>query len=100
MKRRSEAQWRALFDEHVTSGQTAAAFCRLHGVCPKYFSLRRRQLRQPGAASTQSAFVCASLVSPAADFAIEIQLNTGLRLRLTTVVPPQWLAALLLQLQD
>ena len=42
--RRSAARWRALFAAHDVSGLSAAAFCREHALCPKYFSLRRRQL--------------------------------------------------------
>ena len=41
--RRSAAQWRALFAAHDGSGLTAAAFCREQALCPRYFSLRRRQ---------------------------------------------------------
>ena len=44
MKRRSQAQWRALFQAQQISGRSAAAFCREQRICPKYFSLRRRQL--------------------------------------------------------
>ena len=64
--RRSAAQWRALFAAHDGSGLTAAAFCREHALCPKYFSLRRRQFdwqsesvatpvpaREPGTSRTQ-----------------------------------------------
>lgn len=43
MKRRTQEEWRALFQAQTESGLTAAAFCREQGVCPKYFSLRRRQ---------------------------------------------------------
>ena len=42
--RRSKEEWRRLFAEHESSGLTAAAFCREHSLCPKYFSLRKRQL--------------------------------------------------------
>lgn len=42
--KRSVAQWHALFAAHDESGTTAAAFCRAHALCPRYFSLRRRAL--------------------------------------------------------
>ncbi|MCP4801194.1 MAG: IS66 family insertion sequence element accessory protein TnpB [bacterium] len=44
MNKRSTADWLDLFEQHSNSGLTAAAFCREHGLCPKYFSLRRKQL--------------------------------------------------------
>lgn len=44
MIKRSEAQWRELFRQHKQSGLSAAAFCREHSLCPKYFSLRKKQL--------------------------------------------------------
>lgn len=47
----SEVQWRELFQQHDSSGMRAAAFCRQHSLCPKYFSLRKKQL------GAQSAFV-------------------------------------------
>lgn len=44
MTRRTPEQWRILFAEHQASGLTQAQFCQQQGLCPKYFSLRRRQL--------------------------------------------------------
>lgn len=43
--RRNESQWRELFTEHESSGLSAAQFCRLRGIDPKYFSLRKQQLK-------------------------------------------------------
>lgn len=44
MIKRTHEQWRALFAEHVESGLSAAAFCKMRKLCPKYFGLRRKQL--------------------------------------------------------
>jgi hypothetical protein len=44
MVKRSESEWRLLFAEHAASGLTANRFCREHRLCPKYFSLRKKQL--------------------------------------------------------
>lgn len=44
MVKRSEDQWRELFEEQAGSGLSAAAFCRARGLCGKHFSKRRRQL--------------------------------------------------------
>ena len=63
MQRRSHAQWHALFQAQQTSGQNMAVFCQAHGVCPKYFSLRRRQLMGdagPNQATAISPFVTTS----------------------------------------
>jgi len=44
MIKRSEAQWFELFEKHERSGLSAAQFCRDENLCPKYFSLRKKQL--------------------------------------------------------
>ena len=44
MKKRTRDQWQELFTQHNTSGVSAAEFCKQHNLCPKYFSLRRKQL--------------------------------------------------------
>ncbi len=45
MNKRSTTEWLDLFEQYSNSGLSAAAFCREHGLCSKYFSLRRKQLR-------------------------------------------------------
>lgn len=54
---RSGEEWRALFEAQARSGMTAAAFCRERGLCPKYFSLRRKQLGSAAPGSVASPFV-------------------------------------------
>ncbi len=44
MKKRTKEQWQELFALHDTNGVSAAEFCKQHNLCPKYFSLRRKQL--------------------------------------------------------
>ena len=41
---RSDEEWSRLFTVHSQSGQSAASFCKDKGLCPKHFSLRRKQL--------------------------------------------------------
>ena len=53
MIKRSHSQWRALFAEQESSGLSAAEFCRRQSLCPKHFSLRKKQLNWQGS----SAFV-------------------------------------------
>lgn len=57
MVRRSAVEWWALFEAQARSGMTAAEFCREHGVCPKYFSLRKKALGRGNAVATPSPFV-------------------------------------------
>lgn len=47
MKRRTRTQWLALFAQHDSSGLSATEFCKGNDLCPKYFSLRRKQLAAP-----------------------------------------------------
>ena len=97
MKRRSQAQWRALFEQQQSSGQTAAAFCRGQGLCPKYFSLRRRQLlgAAVSTADTVSAFVPVVVSRPVEVSALEVRFGEALHLRVPMSVAPHWLAELL-----
>ena len=48
MVKRSIKQWRELFKQHDESGLTAAQFCRNNGLCPRYFSKRKKDLNQWG----------------------------------------------------
>lgn len=52
MKRRSKEDWQELILHQVESGLSAQQFCRDNDVCPKYFSIRKKQL-----GLRQSAFV-------------------------------------------
>lgn len=104
MTRRSQAQWRELFREQDASGLSAAAFCREQQVCPKYFSLRRRQLSS-GAVSddtttTLSAFVPVTVQRPAEAMAVEVRMNATLSLRVPLAVSPRWLIEVLHGLRD
>ena len=44
MNKRTREQWHQLFTDWEASGLSQARFCKQHKLCPKYFSLRRRQL--------------------------------------------------------
>jgi len=94
MKRRSKAEWLELFAAHEASSLTAAAFCRQHGLCPGYFSLRRRQLSGAKAVKPAPAFVPV-VVSGGAEAAIELRLGCALTVRVPGAVSPHWLAELL-----
>lgn len=104
MIRRSPTQWHELFREQEASGLNAAAFCREHGVCPKYFSLRRRQLSS-GAASddttaTMPAFAPVTVRRSAEAPALEVRWGATLSLRVPIAVSPRWLIEVLHGLRD
>lgn len=75
-KRAPRSAARAKWQQHVTaqqsSGQSQAAYCRTHGLNPKYFSLWKRKLRAsigPAAAPADRAaitFVPVTVRAPAA----------------------------------
>lgn len=44
MGKRSEGEWRGLFEAQVRSGMTERGFCREQGLCAKYFGKRKKQL--------------------------------------------------------
>lgn len=99
MKKRTVEEWQTLFAEHTESGLSAAAFCRERGLCPKYFSLRRRQLGDREPSKSKPAFVPASILSLPVELAVQIQLSDDLQLRIPAAVSPHWLATLLIQLR-
>ncbi len=99
MKKRTVEEWRVLFAEHTESGLSAAAFCREHGLCPRYFSLRRRQLGNQASSKSKPAFVPATMIPPPVGLEVELQFSDGDRLRIPAAVSPHWLATLLIQLR-
>ena len=101
MKRRSHDEWHALFQAQQTSGQNMTKFCQTHGVCPKYFSLRRRQLLGDAMPATAiSPFVPVAVQRPTETMVLEVRLGDSLQLRVPPSVSPQWLATLLHALRN
>ena len=93
MKKRTAEEWESLLDQQAASGLSAAAFCREHKLCPKYFSLRKRQLRH---SPPPQGFIQAHVMASADDV---LSIHYGkTELRLNPGVSPTWLAALLKQL--
>ena len=99
MARRTPQQWQKLIDQQAASGQTATAFCAARGINNKYFSLQKNKLvaenRKP-AKKIDSKFIAVSthpLSSPI------ISLHIGaVQLRVPADSTPQWLAALIREL--
>ncbi len=104
MTRRSQEQWCELFREQEASGLNAAAFCRGRGVCPKYFSLRRRQLSSGAASNDTTAaltpFVPVTVQRPVEAMAVEVHVGAALSLRVPIAVSPRWLIEVLHGLRD
>ena len=94
---RSAEEWQALFEAQVRSGMSANRFCREQGLCPKYFSLRRKQLGPAASVSVASPFV---RIEPAVEAAFEAPAPCA-RLRLGRCewefrdASPDWLAGLM-----
>ena len=99
MARRSQADWRALIEAHPTSGTTAAAFCRKHGINQKYFSFRRRQLGVKQAAAS-SQFVPVKSSDGLRAEVLRLRVGSTTTLELPASVEPVWLAGLLRALED
>ena len=104
MTRRSPTQWRELFREQEASGLNAAAFCRERGVCPKYFSLRRRQLSSDAVlhdtTANASAFTPVAIRRSVESPALELRFGAALSLRVPVAVSPRWLIEVLHGLRD
>jgi len=98
---RTPAEWHTLFNEQKQSGQSAAAFCREHDLCPRYFSKRRKQLLNSDALSRspKTAFVPVSVMKSIEPIRVELKLGDALVLILPTSISPAWLAELVHQLR-
>lgn len=88
MTRRTQAEWRELFEAHAQSGLTAAAFCKEHQICPNYFSTRKKQLLKP-----ESPFVQAIVQSSGGGLVTLQYGKTTLNMR--GDVSPAWVAQLI-----
>ena len=95
MTTRTRAQWQALFQHHQKSGLSSSEFCKQNNLCPKYFSLRKKQLGFPDA----PPFVALQIEAPTP--VIQKQ-NPALtfalgpcHLHFETLPPVEWLSAFL-----
>lgn len=96
MMKRTVEEWQILFSEQLASGLSARQFCVQRDVCPRYFSLRRRQL----SALSLTAFVPMRRPPPVAiaDAAATVLLRHGHSTLELHAVSPQWLSQLLVAL--
>jgi len=98
MTRRTQQQWQALIEEQSLSGLTQTKFCEDKGISPKYFSLRRSQLKTGRnlVASKPLAFVAAQ-IQPRFD-GIEVA-HQRTHLKFPVSVSADWLAQFVLKLE-
>ena len=94
-KKRTPEQWLALFEEHQSSGLSAAEFCRRNDIHPKTFSARKisldKRVNKPTflKVEAQTSLATEPVLSP-------IQLSIGqLQLTLPASTEPHWLGRLL-----
>lgn len=93
MIKRSREQWLSLFEGQAKSGLNQARFCKERGLCPKYFSVRRRQLTG-GAGQGKFVRVRRSIPTPLPS-AVEWQLQVGeVKVRVLNVPLDQMLGLL------
>ncbi len=57
MVKRSTEQWLDLFKQHDDSQLSASQFCRDKGLCPRYFSKRKRDLGWRSLSATRPKLV-------------------------------------------
>lgn len=100
MKRPTKEQWQELFALHETSDVSAAEFCQQNDLCPKYFSLRRKQLAK-AAGKVEASFARVTIkpdvthsVPGSMTIALVIDSNAG-KLVFGTLPEPGWLAQFL-----
>lgn len=87
MNKRSPEQWCELFAAQEASGLSQARFCKEHKLCPKYFSLRRRQLTDRAGESKPASpliKVARPVPRPASGVSLHYQ---GIEVRLHPVDP-------------
>ncbi len=96
MVRRTAAQWHAPFAACGPSGLSYAAFRKEHGLCPKYFGLRRKRLgafKKPiSSPPIISPFIRAEVMTP--QISIELSVKAT-HLALPVAISPAWMANLL-----
>lgn len=97
MTRRTQQQWQALIEEQKLSGLTQTKFCEEKSISPKYFSLRRSQLKtgKSMVASKRPSFVAAK-IQPRLD-CIEV-VHQRIHLKFPTSLSADWLAQFVLKL--
>ena len=98
MKQRTKSEWLALIEAHAKSGQTAAAFCREHGLNAKYFSTQRQRLGD-GSLAAQPPFLPVAVQASPSVAMIEVELPL-VKLRLPTTMSARHIAEIVQALRS
>ncbi len=94
MTQRSRQQWQSPIEEFENSQLTQTAFCKLHNLNPKCFSLKRSKLRLEKI-NDQAEF-SPVVVSPSAAMSAPIEISIGLVIiKLASSITPDYLAQLI-----
>lgn len=99
MIKRSVEQWALLFSEQESSGLSARQFCLQRKVCPRHFSLRKKQLHEASLLPLLPRFVRvqkATVVDPLAMG--RVVLRHGRSELELYAISPEWLSRLLVAL--
>ncbi len=80
--RRSEGEWREIFDRFDQSGVTREAFCAEHGIVLSSFMRWRKKLRSSPVAAHEPVFVELTPQGEASPWEVELELGAGVMLRL------------------
>lgn len=97
MSKRTKEKWLSLFQQHQDSTLSASQFCKQNNLCPKYFSLRKKQLAWT-AEIKPTGFINATIPRQRVKSAVSpvIQLtHNNIQLTLPTSINEQWLANLI-----
>ncbi len=97
MSQRSKAKWLALFAEQESSGLNYTEFCKPKGINPKYFSLKRIQLKSVASKDKKkhNNFIAAQ-ITPALGV-IQIEHKQTI-VKLPSTISANWLAEFVQQL--
>jgi hypothetical protein len=96
MTRRTQEQWHTLFEEYKLSGLTQTQFCDRHNINPKYFSLRRCQLKTKQSIVAKTPAFIATQIQPRLSCIEVVHQRTHLKLPANLSV--DWLAQFVLKL--
>lgn len=98
MNKRTPEQWHKLFTAHQASGLSQAQFCKEHNLCPKHFSLRRRQLNTSSPPTTKPTTPLIQVQPPQSPPYTGVSLHyQGIESRLAQA-DPQFIASVVKQL--
>ena len=96
MARRTKEQWHTLFEEQQQSGLNYTQFCKTKKISPKYFSLRKCQLKRSTVSTAKKSSFIAVKVQPSDQFIVVEHKQT--RIKLPEAISINWLAQFVHQL--